>query len=100
MVQINDKFYVRGTARAYALMHSRSRSQEDLTPESMVQILDDLAAGKQPKTGPHSARKGSEPNGPLTALTDIVRSLFPTLPSYLADLLRNAAQRPEGALLG
>ncbi|BGP00267.1 Thioredoxin-like [2Fe-2S] ferredoxin-domain containing protein [Rhodotorula toruloides] len=53
MVQINDKFY------------------EDLTPESMVNILEDLAAGKEPKTGPHSARKGSEPNGPLTALNDI-----------------------------
>ncbi|BGP56155.1 hypothetical protein JCM8202_005921 [Rhodotorula sphaerocarpa] len=53
MVQINDAFY------------------EDLTPESIVKVLDDLAAGKQPKTGPLSERRGSEPNGPLTALTDI-----------------------------
>ncbi|GAA5929469.1 complex I 24 kDa subunit family protein [Sporobolomyces koalae] len=52
MVQINDKFY------------------EDLTPESITSILKDLAAGKQPKTGPHSSRKGSEPDGPLTALTE------------------------------
>ncbi|GAA5871727.1 hypothetical protein JCM16303_000846 [Sporobolomyces ruberrimus] len=51
MVQINDKFY------------------EDLTPESITSILKDLSAGKQPKTGPHSERRGSEPNGPLTALT-------------------------------
>lgn len=45
MVQINDKFY------------------EDLTPESTVKILDALKAGKQPKTGPQSARKFSEPLG-------------------------------------
>ncbi|GJN91250.1 hypothetical protein Rhopal_004268-T1 [Rhodotorula paludigena] len=51
MVQINDEFY------------------EDLTPESIVKVLDDLAAGKKAKTGPQSARKGSEPDGPLTALT-------------------------------
>ncbi|GAA5864136.1 hypothetical protein JCM5296_001685 [Sporobolomyces johnsonii] len=52
MVQINDKFY------------------EDLTPETIVKVLDDLAAGKEPKTGPQTARKGSEPDGPLTALTE------------------------------
>ncbi|GAA6009216.1 hypothetical protein JCM10207_004310 [Rhodosporidiobolus poonsookiae] len=51
MVQINDKFY------------------EDLTPETIVKVLDDLAAGKEAKTGPQSERFGSEPNGPLTALT-------------------------------
>ncbi|SGY23892.1 BQ5605_C019g08992 [Microbotryum silenes-dioicae] len=51
MVQINDKFY------------------EDLTPESIVSVLRDLSAGKEPKTGPQSKRKGSEPDGPLTAMT-------------------------------
>ncbi|GAA5931659.1 hypothetical protein JCM3775_006915 [Rhodotorula graminis] len=51
MVQINDEFY------------------EDLTPESIVSILGDLAAGKKAKPGPQSERSGSEPNGPLTALT-------------------------------
>ncbi|KAL8280756.1 hypothetical protein RQP46_006760 [Phenoliferia psychrophenolica] len=50
MVQINDKFY------------------EDLTPESTISILDALAAGKSPKTGPQSARQSSEPMGKLTAL--------------------------------
>ncbi len=43
MVQINDDFY------------------EDLTPENVVTILDALKAGKQPKTGPQSARFSSEP---------------------------------------
>lgn len=36
-------------------------------------MLDDLAAGKKAKTGPQSKRKGSEPDGPLTALNNLVR---------------------------
>lgn len=63
--------------------------QEDLTPESIVKVLDDLAAGKQPKTGPLSERRGSEPNGPLTALTDIVRSSARSLEAGHSVLIRN-----------
>jgi NADH-quinone oxidoreductase E subunit len=51
MVQINDDFY------------------EDLTPDSMAAILDDLSAGKQPKIGPQSVRISSEPLEGLTTLT-------------------------------
>ena len=40
MVQINDDFY------------------EDLTPESIVKLLDDLKAGKEVKVGPQNGRKG------------------------------------------
>jgi len=36
---------------------------EDLTPESVVTIIDTLASGKQPKSGPQSGRKSSEPAG-------------------------------------
>jgi NADH-quinone oxidoreductase subunit E len=43
MVQINDDFY------------------EDLTKESMKEIIEDLKNGRQPKIGPQSGRKGSEP---------------------------------------
>jgi NADH-quinone oxidoreductase subunit E len=43
MVQINDDFY------------------EDLTKESMKKIIEDLKNGRQPKIGPQSGRKGSEP---------------------------------------
>ena len=43
MAQINDDFY------------------EDLTKESMKKIIEDLKNGKQPKIGPQSHRKGSEP---------------------------------------
>jgi len=51
MVQINDQYY------------------EDLTPKDMVDILDDLKAGKVPKVGPRSARFSCEPAGGLTSLT-------------------------------
>lgn len=51
MVQINDDFY------------------EDLTPESMVAVLSDLAAGKKPAVGPQSKRMSSEPIEGLTTLT-------------------------------
>lgn len=43
MVQINDDTY------------------EDLTPDSMRQVLQDLRAGKTPKIGPQTNRRSSEP---------------------------------------
>ncbi|PLW44079.1 hypothetical protein PCASD_04896 [Puccinia coronata f. sp. avenae] len=52
MVQINDDFY------------------EDLTPESVVKVLDELAAGRKPKSGPQSSRQSSEPAGKLTSLNE------------------------------
>ena len=52
MVQINNDYY------------------EDLTPESLNTLLDNLAAGKPVKIGPQNARTSSEPEGGLTSLTD------------------------------
>lgn len=52
MVQINDDFY------------------EDLKPEDINQILDELAAGKKPKAGPRSGRFAAEPRTGLTSLTE------------------------------
>ncbi|GGC56113.1 hypothetical protein GCM10010994_13780 [Chelatococcus reniformis] len=52
MVQINDDFY------------------EDLTPESLDKLLDDLAAGRPVKIGPQNGRVSSEPEGAVTTLTD------------------------------
>lgn len=52
MVQINADYY------------------EDLTPESMETILDDLAAGRPVKPGPQNGRKASEPEGGPQTLTD------------------------------
>jgi NADH-quinone oxidoreductase subunit E len=43
---------------------------EDLTPESLGQILDDFAAGKSPKPGSYDGRLASEPKGAVHTLTD------------------------------
>ncbi|WP_413987649.1 NADH-quinone oxidoreductase subunit NuoE [Labrys okinawensis] len=52
MVQINADFY------------------EDLTPEILNKIMDDLAAGKEVKPGPQNGRFSSEPEGGAQTLTD------------------------------
>jgi NADH-quinone oxidoreductase subunit E len=49
-VQINADFY------------------EDLTAESFGKVLDDLAAGKNPRPGPQIDRQFSAPAGGLTTL--------------------------------
>ena len=41
---------------------------EDLTPEILERILDDLAAGKVPAPGPQQGRFASEPSGGITSL--------------------------------
>lgn len=52
MVQINDDFY------------------EDLKPEDIESILDELKSGKQPKRGPRNGRFAAEPLAGLTSLTE------------------------------
>jgi NADH-quinone oxidoreductase subunit E len=52
MIQINDYYY------------------EDLSVETLEQIIGDLAAGKQPKPGNYVKRQTSAPEGPPTSLTD------------------------------
>jgi NADH-quinone oxidoreductase subunit E len=52
MVQINDDYY------------------EDLNPENFEKLLDDLAAGREVKTGSQIGRVTSEPVGGLTSLTE------------------------------
>lgn len=53
MVQIGDDYY------------------EDLTPERLGQILDDLKAGKEVPGGSRIGRQSSMPEGGLTTLTDL-----------------------------
>lgn len=53
MVQINDDFY------------------EDLDAENFEKLLTDLKEGRPVKIGPQSERKGSEPAGELTSLTEV-----------------------------
>jgi NADH-quinone oxidoreductase subunit E len=52
MAQINDYYY------------------EDLTPETLGQIIDDFRAGKSPQPGSYAGRHTSEPAGGITTLTD------------------------------
>lgn len=44
---------------------------EDLTYESMTSILDDLIAGRSPKTGPQTGRQASCPEGGPTTLREM-----------------------------
>ncbi len=53
MVQINDLYY------------------EDLTPESLSNLLDDLRAGKDAQPGSQAGRAGSEPLGGAKTLTEV-----------------------------
>lgn len=52
MIQINDYYY------------------EDLSIETLEQIIEDLAAGRSPAPGPYVKRQASAPQGPPTTLTD------------------------------
>ena len=52
MAQINDYYF------------------EDLTPETIGQIIDDFAAGKSPQPGSRVGRNSSEPEGGALTLTD------------------------------
>lgn len=52
MAQINDYYY------------------EDLTPETLGQIIDDFRAGKTPQPGSYIGRKASEPHGGELMLQD------------------------------
>lgn len=48
------------------------RSQEDLTPEIITKVLDELAAGRKPKPGPQSGRRTVEPKGEAITLVGTV----------------------------
>ncbi len=56
MVQINDDYY------------------EDLTPEQMAAVMDDLAAGKKPAIGTQIARQNSAPVGGATVLKAVPKT--------------------------
>ena len=80
MVQINADYY------------------EDLTPDSLTRILNELAAGKTPKPGPQIDRHLSAPIGGETTLTD--PTLYATNgkpPQAGAALTDSEAKRPGEA---
>jgi NADH-quinone oxidoreductase subunit E len=80
MIQINDYFY------------------EDLTVETLEQIIEDLAAGKDPKPGTYVKRQTSAPEGPATSLTD--ESLFDGSKAQPLTTIPNAPKPapPEGGV--
>src|SRR6202167_3860568 len=77
MVQINVDYY------------------EDLTPDSLTRILNDLAAGKTPKPGPQIDRVNSAPVGGANTLTD--PSIYKiTTPTQGGPALRDSDAKTPG----
>jgi len=76
MMQINDDYY------------------EDLTIDTAIQVLDELAAGKLPKTGSYKGRIVAEPFGPRTTLKE--PPMGPFAP-HLETLDKQAAQATKKA---
>jgi NADH-quinone oxidoreductase subunit E len=76
MAQINYDFY------------------EDLTPDNFNKLLDDMAAGKEPKPGPQIDRQLSAPQGGPTTLLD--QALYTKIQSGAA-LTDSDAKKPGKA---
>jgi NADH-quinone oxidoreductase subunit E len=74
VAQINDYYY------------------EDLTADSLTQILDDFAAGKAPKPGSYAGRHSSEPVGGALTLTD--PALYDGSAAKPIKVLPNAPEKP------
>jgi len=70
---------------------------EDLTPESFERILDELAAGRTPKSGPQIDRQLSAPIGGALTLTD--PNLYARTDGWRAgpDLTEDDAKKPGEA---
>jgi NADH-quinone oxidoreductase subunit E len=75
MVAINDYYY------------------EDLTPQTLTQILDDFAAGKTPEPGSYIGRQGAAPEGGPLVLTD--PALYDGSAAKPIKTLPNAPEKPE-----
>jgi NADH-quinone oxidoreductase subunit E len=77
MAQINDYYY------------------EDLTPETMAQIIDEFSGGGAPKPGSYGGRHASEPAGGATTLTE--PSLFDGSRARRIEKLPNSDPQPAPA---
>jgi NADH-quinone oxidoreductase subunit E len=70
---------------------------EDLTPEILERILDDLAAGKVPTPGPQQGRFASEPSGGATSLKETAGAAEPHNGSVaLALAIGDTVKRIDG----
>jgi NADH-quinone oxidoreductase subunit E len=67
---------------------------EDLTPDSFENVLDDFAAGRQPKPGPQIDRQFAAPIGGPTTLTD--PSLYTKTPRHGGSPLTDDEARKPG----
>jgi NADH-quinone oxidoreductase subunit E len=77
MASINDYYY------------------EDLTPESMAQLIDEFSGGSPPKPGSYGGRHASEPAGGATTLLD--QSLFDGSRARKIEKLPNSDPQPAPA---
>ncbi|HHN67556.1 MAG TPA: NADH-quinone oxidoreductase subunit NuoE [Thermopetrobacter sp.] len=84
MIQIGEKVY------------------EDLTPERMEEIIDELAAGGEPKPGPQNGRHSSEPLGGPTTLKGKAKGIFErgSDAEELIALARAGRKLPDAATAG
>jgi NADH-quinone oxidoreductase subunit E len=80
MAQINDYYY------------------EDLSVETFEKIIEDLAAGRDPRPGNYVARQTSAPEGRATSLTD--EALFDGSRAEPLKTIPNAPKPPEPAPAG
>ena len=77
MIQINDYYY------------------EDLSIETLEQLIDDFASGKEPQPGTYVGRQTSAPAGPPTSLTD--EALYDGSKAKPLSAIPNAPKPPEPA---
>jgi NADH-quinone oxidoreductase subunit E len=82
MVQINDGYY------------------EDLTPDLLIKLLDDLKAGREVKPGPQRGRVSSEPQDAVKTLTDPALFDGSVVGSWRNRFKDELAGAPSAALTG
>ncbi len=68
---------------------------EDLTPDSLVQIIDELASGHDPKPGSRAGRFASEPHHELTTLKNLEKTRAQSSPA-VCRALRETRQTEPG----
>ncbi|ADZ70497.1 NADH-quinone oxidoreductase subunit NuoE [Polymorphum gilvum] len=71
---------------------------EDLTPESLEKLIEDIAAGREVTPGPQNGRRFSMPEGGATSLTEIEDDTAGALPmAHLVDGAEKASHAFAGA---
>ena len=79
MIQINDDYY------------------EDLTPDLLIKLLDDLEAGREVKVGPQNGRRSSEPHDAIKTLQDPALFDGSVIGSWRQRFEQNEVKTPEEA---